>query len=97
MGFYIIKKNDKYFSSGGGYVNSSGLFDTHQWIASQSQAFGTGCLEHAQDIANRYGGKPVLYPDTEQQSSIADLLNTTTQPPTKRRSAADLLKLLLED
>jgi hypothetical protein len=54
--FYVIRREDKYFSSGKSYVNSSGLCDGVTWVSDVNQAWATSSLEEAQAVASRNGG-----------------------------------------
>lgn len=59
--FYVIKKGNKYFSSGGAYVNSSGLCNGVRWVSDVNQAWATSSIEDAQAVADHNGGTCQLF------------------------------------
>jgi hypothetical protein len=60
---YAIENDGLYLSSNGQYVNQSGLIGTGAkppiWVRGKLNGLGTTDFDHAQAIADRYGGKVV--------------------------------------
>ena len=56
--FYLIKKGDLYFSSGGSYVESSGYCEKATF-GEKSEAWACSSKEYAQIVANVHGGEVV--------------------------------------
>lgn len=60
--FYLIKKDGKYFNSGGSYVESSGYCETPAFDV-KSKAWACTSKEIAQSVADVYGGEVVSVDD----------------------------------
>ena len=98
MAFYVIRAGDQYFSSGGGWVNTSGLCDTATWVGDPDKAWCTSSIEHAEAVANYNGGWPESLdevkgnPQAENQSRNLQEDDKVTNGTTEQRRRAVRVK-----
>jgi hypothetical protein len=66
MTFYLIQAGDQYFSSGGSWVNDSGLCDKATWVSDLGSAWCTSSIEHAEAVASYNGGWVMSLEDAQR-------------------------------